>query len=121
MTDALIISSDNFATFVGRMSPLLDERERRLFAGSLANMLGRGGLKRVSELTGMSRVTVRKGQAESEDLPCDPKLYRKGAETESVRQAGAGRKSITERAPGILEAIRALLDGHVVGNPEDPL
>ena len=51
MTDALIISSDNFATFVGRMSPLLDERERRLFAGSLANMLGRGGLKRVSELT----------------------------------------------------------------------
>ena len=121
MTDDLIISSDNFATFVGRMSPLLDERERRLFAGSLANMLGRGGLKRVSELTGMSRVTVRKGQAESEDLPCDPKLYRKGAETESVRQAGAGRKSITERAPGILEAIRALLDGHVVGNPENPL
>ena len=50
----------------------LDERERRLFAGSLANMLGRGGLKRVSELTGMSRVTVLKGQAESEDLLCDP-------------------------------------------------
>ena len=62
MTDALIISSDNFATFVGRMSPLLDERERRLFAGSLANMLGRGGLKRVSELTGMSRVTGRKAK-----------------------------------------------------------
>ena len=121
MTEVLTITEASLYQFVGRMTPMLNERERRLFVGAVANMLGRGGLKRMNELTGMARGTILKGQTESLALPVDPKRYKVGNEPEPIRESGAGRKSVITSQPGILEAIRALLDGCVVGNPENPL
>ena len=43
------------------MSPLLDERQRRLLVGAAAEMFGRGGQARVTEASGMSRSTVISG------------------------------------------------------------
>ena len=48
------------------MGPWLDERTRRLWAASEARAIGRGGIRQVSEATGMSRITVRAGLKELE-------------------------------------------------------
>ncbi len=49
---------------INRVLVELDERSRRLFAGLLARQLGRGGIQRVLEITGLSRVTIRRGLRE---------------------------------------------------------
>ena len=68
----------------------LDERSRRLFAGLLARQLGRGGIQRILEITGLSRMTIRLGLRE-----CDES---QPAELDRVRRAGGGRKLIEKKA-----------------------
>ena len=46
------------------LRPLLDERARRAWAAVEARALGRGGMSRVAEATGLSRVTIRAGWQE---------------------------------------------------------
>ncbi len=41
--------------------PSLNERQKRLLVGAEASQLGRGGLKLLSQLTGMSVNTVKRG------------------------------------------------------------
>jgi len=53
------------------LEPVLDERARRLWAGAEARAIGRGGITRVAQATGLSRVTVRAGLKEL-DLPITP-------------------------------------------------
>ena len=67
----------------------LDERSRRLFAGLLARQLGRGGITRVHEITGLSRVTIRRGLNECENgQPVDG---------DRIRRAGGGRIAIEKK------------------------
>ena len=67
----------------------LDERSRRLFAGLLARQLGRGGIQRVLEITGLSLVTIRRGLREcGKAQPSD---------LDRVRRAGGGRKLIEKK------------------------
>ena len=51
------------------LEPVLDERARRLWAAAEARAIGRGGITRVAQATGLSRVTVRAGLKE-----LDPQL-----------------------------------------------
>lgn len=76
---------------INRVMTGLDERSRRLFAGLLARQLGRGGIERVREITGLTCVTIRRGLRECEQ----------GQELEAdrIRRAGAGRKSVEKKAP----------------------
>jgi DNA-binding phage protein len=46
------------------LKPLLDERTRRLWAALEARAVGRGGITRVAEATGLSRSTIRAGLRE---------------------------------------------------------
>ena len=46
------------------LGPVMDERVRRQWAATEAQTYGWGGLSAVSDATGMSRNTVRKGIAE---------------------------------------------------------
>jgi hypothetical protein len=56
---------------------LLDERQRRLFAGLEAMRLGRGGNARVAALLGMDPHTVAKGRRELLKDDIDPTRVRK--------------------------------------------
>ncbi len=67
----------------------LDERSRRLFSGVLARQLGRGGINRVVEITGLSRMTIRRGLSECENA--------QEAEDGRVRRSGGGRKRIEKK------------------------
>ena len=65
---------------------LLDERQRRLFAGMEAQALGRDGVRLVSEAFEMHPNTVRQGKAEFAKL--DTEKFPKNR----IRRVGGGRK-----------------------------
>jgi hypothetical protein len=93
--------------------PLLDERTRRLTAANEALALGRGGITEVSRACGLSRKAIAKGIQEIESGTAPP--------MGRVRQPGAGRKKITERDPGVSDALERLIDPDTRGDPETPL
>jgi hypothetical protein len=62
----------------------LDEQQRRWFAGLEALRAGRGGVRRVSRITGMDEKTVRRGRSELLDALDQRPLDR-------VRLPGGGR------------------------------
>jgi ribosomal protein L44E len=76
---------------INRVMSKFDERSRRLFAGLVAKQIGRGGIQRVAEITGLSRVTIRRGLRECEQSQPE--------ELNRVRRAGGGRKLIEKKFP----------------------
>ena len=55
------IDSEGLEGFFGFLFDHLDEKQRRLLAGGMARLLGRGGLTVVADASGMSRNTVIDG------------------------------------------------------------
>jgi hypothetical protein len=49
---------------INRFLAALDERSRRLFVGFLARQQGRGAIRRLARITGLSRNTIRRGLRE---------------------------------------------------------
>ena len=76
---------------INRVLAALDERQRRLFAGLLAQRRGHGGILSVAAITGLSRTTVRRGLEE----------LRTGAGPveDRVRELGGGRKRVEKKHP----------------------
>ena len=93
--------------------PLLDERTRRVMAANEALSLGFGGVSVVHRACGLSRKAIAKGICEIQDGVVPP--------TGRIRRPGAGRKSITESNPRLLEALEAMIDSQTRGDPESPL
>jgi hypothetical protein len=79
------------------VTPVLDERQRRLAAAAGARTLGHGGVGAVARETGLARSTIRRGVQELE----------RGVELEGgrVRRPGAGRKPHTETDPKLVGAL----------------
>ena len=68
----------------------LNEQQRRWYAALEARRYGHGGLKLVSQITGLDEKTIRRGRAELEaDLADRPK--------DRVRLAGAGRPATQKK------------------------
>jgi len=74
---------------INRVIVSLDEKARRRFAGLLALQFGRGGVQRVHEMTGLSRVTVRAGREEVKHLDRTP----------GIRRSGAGQPAVEKNTP----------------------
>ena len=72
-----------------------NERQRRIYAGSLAKQYGWGGITRVHKETGMDTHTIMRGMQE---LAGEPLLGR-------IRNTGGGRKKIRDLQPNITDAI----------------
>jgi len=89
--------------------PHLDERQRRVLAGSTARVLGRGGIVAVAEATSMSRSTLQKAVAEI-DAGIEP--------FDRLRAPGAGRPRVIDAQPGLLEALDDLVEPESRGDPE---
>ena len=92
---------------------VLDERQRRLWAGAESRSLGRGGLAAVVRATGMAKTTVLRGLR---DLESGPLLG-----SDRVRRPGGGRKRATVVDPGLVAAMKSLVDPVTRGDPESPL
>ena len=74
---------------INRVMVELDERSRRLFAGILARQHGHGGIWQVAEITGLSRMTVRRGLRETE--------RGQAQSSDRVRRPGGGRKCVEKK------------------------
>jgi hypothetical protein len=95
------------------LSPLLNERARRLFVASEARAVGRGGVTAVSNATGVARSTINRGLAELRSA--EPQ------HSSRVRRPGGGRKPKIETEPGLLEALATLVQSAIRGDPEAAL
>jgi len=104
--------ADVLAAKFAVMLPHLDERQRRLYLGSEARALGRGGIGAVARAAGVSELTVSAGVAEL-DAGAEP-LGR-------ARRAGGGRKKAEDKDPGLAAALEELLDDSTRGDPVSPL
>jgi len=77
---------------INRVLVNLDEKNRRRFAGLLALQFGRRHLRLVSQITGLSRMTIYRGQREIEHS--DAKAGGR------VRMPGAGRLTVEKNNLG---------------------
>ena len=100
------------------LAPLLDERARRLWAAVEARAIGRGGIIRVAEATGLSRGTLRAGLREL-DNPAPPDEER--SSSGRLRRPGGGRKPLVDQDPDLLRDLEALVDPVTRGDPRSPL
>lgn len=92
--------------------PSLNEKQKRLLVGAEATAIGYGGIKLLSEMTGMSRNTVAKGVRE----------FMSGDEVGSrIRSEGSGRKKLTIKHPEIKQCIEQIIEPSTRGDPESPL
>jgi len=96
------------------LSPLLDERMKRLFVAVEAKLLGYGGVSQVAKETGISRHTITMGQKELKEA-------KKEVSPERIRKKGGGRKPITQQYPVIKRELRKLVESTTRGDPECPL
>jgi transposase len=94
------------------VSPLLDERARRLWAAAESRAIGYGGDALVSSATGLARLTIRQGRRELEQGPIEPGR---------VRRPGAGRPALKDQQPGLKAALEQLVDPLTRGDPQSPL
>jgi hypothetical protein len=89
-------------------SPNADERMRRLWAASEVRAAGWGGLAAVSDITGLARSTINRGLKDIDAAP-----LAKGR----VRREGGGAPRTTETNPGVLDALRRLVEPATLGDP----
>jgi hypothetical protein len=93
--------------------PHLDERTRRIMAASEAVSLGYGGVSVVGRACGLSRKAISKGIRE---------LQAKGKPLVGrIRRPGAGRKSLTQSDPHLVQTLEGLIDAQTRGDPESAL
>ncbi len=96
-----------------RMSGVLDERGRRVWAAAEAEALGYGGQSIVAKATGLSRATLHRAGWES-----DAALL---ARPDRVRQAGGGRTKLAPPGSRLLVALESLVEPTTRGDPQSPL
>jgi hypothetical protein len=98
-----------------RLSGVLDERSRRVWAAAEAEALGYGGQSIVAKATGLSRMTFysQKLESSNENNSVPPQTR--------IRKKGGGRKKLTQREPKLLSALEALVEPTTRGDPENPL
>jgi hypothetical protein len=67
---------------------LLDEQQRRLYAGLESQKFGRGGDRKIADLLGLDAHTVAKGRRD---------LFSGEIDREHIRQEGGGRKRLEKK------------------------
>jgi hypothetical protein len=84
------VSPEELKASLVLFASLLDERQRRLYAGLESLKLGRGGDQRLGELLQLDPRTVARGRKQ---------LLSQEVEWERVRKPGAGRKPVEKKRP----------------------
>jgi hypothetical protein len=94
----------------------LNEFQARLFAADKALDWGRGGVSRISRLTGLSRTTITKAV---EELGNGGKRVSPGEGR--VRRVGGGRKKVERVDPCVRDLLAEILEETTAGDPMSQL
>ena len=105
-------TGEELQRFFSVVVPHLNEVQRRVVAGAMAESLGRGGKTAVAKASGLSRNTVIKAQSEVE-AGIEP--------SDRLRAPGAGDKPAIEKQPGLAEALDELVHPDTRGTPMSAL
>ena len=89
----------------------LDEAQKRWFVGREAMLLGHGGVKRMCEVSGLSKPTVIKGVKE---LRSRQPLREVGGR---IRRVGGGRKPLEEADPQLTQMLGRIMEETTAGDP----
>jgi len=98
-----------------RVLGTMNEYQARLLVAERAAQLGRGGVSRLSRLTGMSRVTITEGLKELRG----GKL-RSPAQSH-IRRPGGGRKKVEQIDAELSRRLRSIVEETTAGDPMSPL
>jgi Rhodopirellula transposase DDE domain len=109
----VVVERQGLAEFFSVVMPLLDERQRRVVAGAVARMVGRGGVTAVAEAASMSRNTVITGGREI--------ALGEAMVSPRVRREGGGRKRLIDKDPNLLLELDDLVSPEARGDPMSPL
>ena len=90
----------------------LNERSRRIFAATEARTNPVGGVAAASRATGLARSTIGRGLKDLDNVK---------SLTGKVRRKGAGRPSLTEVDPTLLDELNKIVDPDIMGDPMRPL
>jgi hypothetical protein len=99
-----------------KILPYLNEKQTRIVLAAEAESMGRGGLSKVSKLTGISRVTLNMGIKELALSPANDTL-----KNERIRKSGGGRKKATEKDKNLAIILEKIVSPHTMGDPMKPL
>ena len=115
--DPQVISEEivAIATKFDKICAFLDERSRRMWCAVESEAHGYGGITLVHNATGISKTTIIKGLKELK-LALDDTIP-----LSSIRIAGGGRKSITDKYPLLWMDLDELIEPATRGDPENPL
>jgi len=102
-----------------RLRHAMGERVTRLWAAAEAEVLGHGGIAAVVEATGISKKRVRAGIRDLDEMSHNPPAV--PPREQRVRRPGAGRPSLIDTDPTLMEDLDALVDPVTRGDPESPL
>ena len=86
----------------------LDERGQRLFAANEVRAAGHGALAVVSEITGLARSTINRGEDDLDEGPLPDGR---------VRRKGGGPKPLSERDPTLVPDLQCLAEPATMGDP----
>lgn len=99
---------------INLLLPNLDEKTKRLYLASEVIGLGRGGLKKVSNLTKVSRVTLIAG---TKELLSNSKELTKEPLSSGIRKKGGGRKKAIDIDTTIVDKLNELVSPYTIGDP----
>jgi len=105
-------SKDTLKIKLSGVLPELNERQRRILLAAEADAIGYGGIRALSEISGVAESTIRRG---IHDLKKKPKNL------VSSRQQGGGRKRATEVNPELKRTLQEIIEPDTRGDPETPL
>lgn len=109
-------------TKIKKILPLLNEYQKRVYLASEAEILGYGGVSKISRETGVSRVTISSGLKELNAMEGQTEDdLQQIIHQQRIRKEGAGRKPIEETQPGIKEALESLMSEETFGDPQSLL
>jgi len=106
-------SDDELKKKLESILPHLNEQSARLYLGSEAQILGRGGKQRVARLAGVSRVRIDKGIAEL----TQGNIAKANVSIQKIRKPGGGRKQHKESQVGLMDTLESILNPHTRGDP----
>ena len=89
-----------------------DERGQRLFAATEVRAAGYGALAIVSEITGLARSTINRGEDDLDEGPLPDGR---------VRRKGGGPKALSERDPTLVPDLARFAEPATMGDPMRPL
>jgi hypothetical protein len=104
-----VIDLDGIRLRRQQTAPLLDERDRRLFAANEAMAHGYGRVMAVSAATDLARSTINREIREV--------CSNRHEVVERVRRPGAGRKTAVTHQPGLPAALETLIEDAIRGDP----